>query len=106
MDVPSSGTPLEHDVGNGEKSIPEGIRWPHMGVANCSHSDCGLRNLCFCSTGCCRLYVSENTVCIHWPLSCGDFETLQPKEETGMKFYFLRIMDERTVIFLDNIAAI
>ena len=42
----------------------EGIHCPYMGVANCSHSDCGLRCLCLYKAGYCRLSVFENPVCI------------------------------------------
>ena len=64
VDVAASGTSLERDDGNGEESIPKGLRCPHMGAADDSHSDCRVWCVRLCKTGNWKLYAFENPVCI------------------------------------------
>lgn len=64
VDVSSSWTPLEHDDGNGWKSLSGYQGCPHMDAPDFCRGGCGLRSLCFCKTRYCKLYVSENSVCV------------------------------------------
>lgn len=64
VDVPPSGTPLEHDDGNGQERISWYLAHPYMDTAYSGGGNRGLRHLCFCSTGYGKLYVPENPVCI------------------------------------------
>ena len=62
--VLTSGSALEHDDRNGEKSGKETICCPYMDTAYPVIGDCRVWCVRLCKTGNRELYASENTVCI------------------------------------------